>query len=291
MRILFTIAHYFRAAQGGFYGSINLDPSRRVAAISGVLTGLHQIFGMRQGLLDGTKRRIVTANTGIGHQLDIVVCTSGTDHLLLHITELSSLFHHHSTFAQPMLLGFECHEVLKQRLGKYDYYCYLEDDIQVTDPYFFQKLAWFQQSFGDQAVLQPNRYEVQPGQPLDKLYIDGNLAKPSSGWSIQDMSDKSPLEGEVLGLPIRFQRVNNPHSGCFFLNLKQMEHWAEQSYFLDRDTSFTGPLESAATLGVAKTFKIYKPARENAAFLEVWHSNNRYLGNRIKLDPNDLTRF
>jgi hypothetical protein len=38
--------------------------------------------------------------------------------------------------------------------------------------------------------------------------------------------------------------------------------------FFDRDTSFIGPLESAATLGIMRAFRIYKPAPEHAAFLE-----------------------
>jgi hypothetical protein len=48
--------------------------------------------------------------------------------------------------------------------------------------------------------------------------------------------------------------------------------------FLDRSERFAGPLESAATYGIMRTFEIYKPARENASFLEVRHLDNRYLG-------------
>ena len=39
-----------------------------------------------------------------------------------------------------------------------------------------------------------------------------------------------------------------------------------------------GPLESAATLGIMRHFRVYKPARENAAFLEIEHLDRRYLG-------------
>ncbi len=31
-----------------------------------------------------------------------------------------------------------------------------------------------------------------------------------------------------------------------------MKEWASKPYFLDRDTSFIGPLESAATLGISE---------------------------------------
>ena len=42
-----------------------------------------------------------------------------------------------------------------------------------------------------------------------------------------------------------------------------------------------GPLESAATLGVMRTFRVYKPADANAAFLELEHTGSGFL-NRIK---------
>jgi hypothetical protein len=56
-----------------------------------------------------------------------------------------------------------------------------------------------------------------------------------------------------------------------------MAHWAAQPYFLDRDTSFIGPLESAATLGIMRAFKVYKPAPPNAGFLEIQHFGTAYL--------------
>jgi hypothetical protein len=56
-----------------------------------------------------------------------------------------------------------------------------------------------------------------------------------------------------------------------------MEYWANQPHFLDRDTRFIGPLESAATLGIMKTFRIYKPAPEHANFLEIQHFGSDFL--------------
>ncbi len=38
-----------------------------------------------------------------------------------------------------------------------------------------------------------------------------------------------------------------------------------------------GPLESAATLGIMRSLKIYKPAPENANFLEVEHHGCRFI--------------
>ena len=57
-----------------------------------------------------------------------------------------------------------------------------------------------------------------------------------------------------------------------------METWSRQPHFLDRDTSFIGPLESAATLGIMRTFRVYKPAVESAGFLEIEHFGTSFLG-------------
>ena len=45
------------------------------------------------------------------------------------------------------------------------------------------------------------------------------------------------------------------------------------------DTSFHGPLESAATLGMLKTFQLMKPARhQNGRFLTVEHGGRNFMG-------------
>jgi len=91
--------------------------------------------------------------------------------------------------------------------------------------------------------------------------------------------------GSLLGTTVTFQRARNPHAGCFFLNARQMRNWSGQPYFLDRDTRFIGPLESAATLGVMRTFRIYKSAPESAAFLEIEHFGTAFLDNLRRRDP------
>ena len=40
---------------------------------------------------------------------------------------------------------------------------------------------------------------------------------------------------------------------------------------LDEDASFVSPLESAATLGIAKTFRLYKPVMAMGSWLELQH--------------------
>jgi hypothetical protein len=53
-----------------------------------------------------------------------------------------------------------------------------------------------------------------------------------------------------------------------------MEQWSKKPYFLDRTGVFYSPLESAATLGIMRAFRVYKPAPRVASFLEIEHYGN-----------------
>jgi hypothetical protein len=287
MRILFAVTHYYNPGAGGEYGSLTSQAASRKNALASLIFTLHATFGRRQGLFRG---RIVPSNATQAAEIEVVVCTTGEAHLLKELRLPPHFYRHRATRAEPLFLGFECHEVLKERLGQFDYYCYLEDDIAVQDALFFHKLDWFNRLAGDEAVLQPNRFEVAVGQPVDKLYIDGTLSRREWSERWQDVSDHPVIEAEVFGVPLVFLRVNNPHSGCFFLNARQMAHWAAQPTFLVRENTFAGPLESAATYGIMRYFRVYKPARANAAFLEVRHLDNRYLGKRLKFGQEPAPR-
>ncbi|MDJ0557056.1 MAG: calcium-binding protein [Microcoleaceae cyanobacterium MO_207.B10] len=285
MRILFTIAHFFNPEGGGQHGSLRKDPQTRRIALTTCLTALRALYGKSQYMIDIGKHQAISANQSHGHDIDIIVCTTKGFHLLSQIPLSPDFLMHHDTNVEPMLLGFECQAVLKSCLGKYDYYCYLEDDLILHDPWIFVKLNWFNHHTGNGNLLQPNRYEVSPLGAVPKAYIDGNL-KPEVTAKFQNIREQTQLKGKIMEKVITFQRTFNPHSGCYFLNSEQMAEWASKPYFLDRDTSFIGPLESAATLGIMRTFRMYKPAANDASFLEIQHFGTTYLsliGNQIPL--------
>ena len=81
-----------------------------------------------------------------------------------------------------------------------------------------------------------------------------------------------------LGEMVRFEQPSNLHSGCFFLNYEQARIYAGSGNAVTIDTSFHGPLESAATLGMLKTFQLVKPAPENGRFLTVEHGGRNFMG-------------
>jgi len=283
MRVLAAIPHYYPVIGTpppvGQHGSVGPNAGARITALSACISSLHQLYGAAQHVIDQATRVAPRANERTAGQVDVVVCTTGQEHLLDRLSLPAGSFHHHATGSHPPLLGFECHAVLRDRHGDYDYYAYLEDDLISRDPWQFVKLGWFTAQLGDEVLLQPNRYEVSPRLGLvHKAYIDGDLHADVTA-PFQDVAISPTATGSLLGTTVNFQRAKNPHAGCFFLNKRQMASWARQPYFLDRDTSFIGPLESAATLGVMRTFRIYKAAADSAGFLEIEHFGTSFLDN------------
>lgn len=287
-RVLFVIPHYY-APGNGFYGSTGSDPASRVTALERVIEGLHQTIGSRQAFLLWLQQHepgkgnghVIKANEASQSHIDVAVCTTGDSHLVSSLSLPEGMYHHQRTSADPMLLGFAAHRVLRDHLGRYDWYCYLEDDLLISDPLFFNKLEWFVSQHGEETTLSPHRFECSLDEPAHKLYIDGSV-RPNFTAAWQDIHDRRNLESSALGMTIQFERWPNPHSGCFFLNNRQMEKWAASPSFGDNDFGFAGPLESAASLGIIKTFRQYKPSPANASFLELEHLHPRYLGEQLK---------
>jgi len=271
MKIIIAIAHFFNPQGQGDYGSLKAGERSRIEALSEQISSLHQLFGKFQYATDYGNQQILPANQSETRELQIVICTTQDYHLVNQISLSSQLYTHYPTRVEPMFLGFECQDIFRNSLGSYDYYCFLEDDLILHDPDFFKKLNWFNQQVGDRSLLQPNRYEIS--RHIQKTYIDPELAAQLTA-RFQNIREQPELTGQIMGNPVTFRRTGNPHAGCYFLNQPQMTHWIQQPYFGDRDPSFIGPLESAATLGIMRTFKIYKPAPENANFLEIQHFGN-----------------
>jgi hypothetical protein len=281
MRVLVAIPHFFGPAEGlsspeEWHGSSSGDPGPRVAGLTSCITALYQLYGRAQRIIDQVSLRALPANAPRSHELEIVVATAGERHLVPRLALPAGSFRHHRTDCPPRLLGFECHTVLRDGIDRYDYFVYLEDDLICRDPWLFEKLAWFNARIGDDALLQPNRYEVMPLGFVPKAYIDGDIARSLTA-RFQDIDEVPQLSSTFLGVPVRFDRAANPHSASFFLNARQMAQWAAKPYFRDRDTGFIGPLESAATLGIMRTFRVYKPAVDNASFLEIEHYGSGFI--------------
>lgn len=277
MKLLFAIAHCFNPGARGENRSTGADPEARLAALTTCLASLHRTFGSRRYVLDLGRKEFNPAEEAAAAEIEVVVCTAGDLHLLDRLPLPEGLYEHRPTEAEPELLGFECQAVFAEAVGRFDYYCYLEDDLGLSDPLFFSKLAWFDGQAGSNALLQPNRFEADLENGGRRAYIDGDL--PASFTErFQDIELRPVLEAPLMDRRYAFRRPLNPHAGCYFLNRRQLERWLGHPSFLDRSPDFVGPLESAATLGPMRTFDVYKPAAANMGFLEVEHLDRRVLG-------------
>lgn len=274
MRVLLAIVHYFKAEDGSRHSSTDAHRrDQRAAALRmaidswrghlGATTTLnieHKRFERMRGAVDG---------------LDIAVLTNGTDHLLdeehakARGVRLVTV-----QVENPRMLGFAARRLFAEARHAYDLFCFSEDDLRIGDPGFVARIIAFQDAFGWHRLLMPNRFEWNPKAPTLKTWIDGDLRPGATERWRDPLPDEEFLR---LGATT-FRRALNPHSGFFAVTATQLAHWMRQPHFNDGDCSFISPLESAATLGVMKTFPIYKAFGPDAGFLEIEHLDTRFSG-------------
>ena len=272
MRVRLAIIHYFKAEEASRHSST--DPHRRdqrAAVLRNVVDSWRGNLGPTTALNIETKRfdRLRGAVDG----LDIVVITNGTDHLLdEEHAKLRGVRHVTAKVENPRRLGFAAQRLFADARNAYDMFCYSEDDLRVADPAFVAKIAAFQHAFGPHRLLMPNRFEWNPQGPTLKTWIDGDLRPGAT----ERWRDPLPDEDFLRLDRTVFRRALNPHSGFHALSAVQLAHWVRQPHFGDGDSSFISPLESAATLGVMKTFPIYKAFGVDAGFLEIEHLDTRF---------------
>lgn len=302
MKILFVIPHYYKYNPESIYGSGREATDTRVQTLQNTITALKNRFSSptscgRQiyknnnyGERSETEVCVLyePADTEAIYETEIALCTNTQDHLVGELDLPPDFFRHEMvTISDPRYLGFACHQILKRNLGKYDYYCYMEDDLVIHDRDFFHKLAWFEHIFGAENLLQPHRY-MENGKPFFKQYLDAELDICMDDF-IDFADGASPeLSVDYLGSKLKFLRTHNPHAGCFFLSAKQYEMMCARVDYGQPNKNFFTPLESAATWDLLKTFKIYRVTKAHGWFLEIEHTGkspavgpaNRKLFNR-----------
>ena len=276
MRVLVAIVHYFRAEPAATHGSVDgaTQDARRRHARS-VIEAYRGLFG-RPATLDIETRRY-QAGPGGGDQVDLAVVTvPGCSLLDADFLDRQNARQIEVRPADPRMLGFHAHEVLAALRSEYDLFVYTEDDLCPTDPDLFAKIQWFAKTTGGRRVLSPNRYEWDPSRPATKTYVDGDLRARFVDPLLALQPDVDSLHLDAVGRERLFRRARNPHSGFFAVTQTQLGHWMRQPHWLDRDSSFVSPLESAATLGLAKTFPVFKPFGSSVSFLELRHLDRRF---------------
>ena len=283
MRALVVFAHYFKAEANAEYSSTNeRRRGARRESIARTLLAWRAHFTETASL--NVEHRKLELNAPAIEEVDLAVVVNGDDHLLDDAL-LTRLNVQKFTFAleQPRLLPFMAHRIMSDLKSRYDWFVYSEEDLLIHDADLFAKLTAFQHNFGPRRVLQPNRYEINAAALRPKTYIDGDLrfALMSRLLAMVDETEPSLVQRESGGGP-RFDRAQNPHSGFFALSAEQFHFWTQQKHFADMDCSFISPLESAATLGLLKTFSVYKPSRP-MHYLEIEHLDTKFSNLQLPL--------
>ncbi len=278
VKVLVILSHYYKPEINGVYSSTNpAFRELRQAALEEAVFSWRLHYG-ECSTLDIARRKYVT-NPTVVEQLDIGVLVNDEHHLLnANLIEKYKLKMIPVKTDNPRMLPFAAHNVMADFKNAYDWFVYSEDDLAIRDSLLFHKLTSFQNKFGPKRLLQPHRFEVNKEAIRFKTYIDGDLRLEFIKPLIEKVED--PLSSFTTtidnGYEVTFTRALNPHSGFFALSAKQLQHWVTQKHFMDMDCSFMSPLESAATLGILKTFSIFKSAVPNLNYLEIEHLDHKF---------------
>lgn len=276
-RAFVAIPHFFDRSGSADARHDSADPNsapRRAEALSFLIWRLQELFGQPALVARHSQQNSIEVSLGGRMQVDICVLTNGDNHLVGQLGLPPALYKHVPASGDPRWLGLAAHKAIAQVLGGYDWYCYLEDDTAIEDPLFFLKLRHAQDLLGAQvgpdALLQPARWEsardgantALPGPR--KLYPDYECAGSPyfEGPSV-------PLD--MLGRRWTLEPARHPHAGCFFLDRRRAEMFVGSAYCGQAKETWITPPDTAATLALIHTFRIYKPALDSLPFLEVRH--------------------
>ncbi|MGB0697510.1 MAG: hypothetical protein ACPGOY_17795 [Rhodospirillaceae bacterium] len=257
---------------------------RRIACVEACLFQLRTLFEAHGRWAARHQDKTLAAMPNpFALSLDICLVTDGENHLIEDLPLPEGFFRQVIVDDPPEHLGYACHRLLAEALEGPepipDWFVYMEDDLIIQDPLFFHKIALFNRaaeaSLAEGAlsrppVLQPHRWEDPLGAPAERKQAFLR-SYPDYELTPDPVYQGPVLALDFLGHSFRMEPSRDPHAGCFFLNQAQMAHIAQEPTFWDPSQMWTTPLDSAATLAVARAFTVYKPMLDSTAFLELRH--------------------
>ncbi|MEY4975308.1 MAG: hypothetical protein RIQ97_503 [Pseudomonadota bacterium] len=275
-RLLLVIAHFFKPDEKAQYSSTNARMRQaRAAVLEQTLAQWRSLYDAPQ-TLDIAQRSFVRTPTP-PVTLDVVVLVNADHHLLSRaLIERYRLKIQNVDAPNPRMLPFAAHRVMANLADQYDVFVYSEDDLLMLDAQWLHKRQAFEAAMGPMRLMQANRYELNPRARCLKTYVDGDLVHRATQAHFDRLPDQAELAHSYLDQPVPLVRARNPHAGFFALSARQLRHWMAQPHFMDLDSSFISPLESAASLGLLKTFSIYKPAAPMQSHFEIRHLDTKF---------------
>jgi hypothetical protein len=165
----------------------------------------------------------------------------------------------------PMFIGYPAQDALIARRDGHDWFVFLEDDIEIRDSSFLDKVARFCALPGmERCVLMPNRFEYVN---RVKRYIDLTHLSDLIEWN---RLSRVTQDGNVLA------ECFNSHAGMFCLSRAQIDLLVASGRDWRGLDVHSGPRESSATFSLLECFTLYKPHPDNFYYLEVRHVDSKY---------------
>ena len=172
---------------------------------------------------------------------------------------------------------------LLKQAQNYDLVGYMEDDIIINDPEFFQKILYLERCAEGNYAFLPHRCEQIPGQGDVILSGDPDGGRPDLFWDTQERITIDWPLGQRC-----FYRATNPHSGCYFLGGEKAnrvyEFWRERNW--QADWCLSGPLEQAGSGMLLPVLRVMKPIPEHYRFLMVQHRDNLWTRHEFEVQNN-----
>jgi hypothetical protein len=165
----------------------------------------------------------------------------------------------------PMFIGFPAQDALIARRDAHDWFVFLEDDIEIRDSSFLDKVSRFCALPGmERCVLMPNRFEYVN---RVKRYIDLTHLSGLIEWN---RLSRVEHDGNVMA------ECFNGHAGMFCLSRSQIDLLVASGREWRGIDLHSGPRESSATFSLLECFTLYKPHPDNFYYLEVRHVDSKY---------------
>ena len=273
MRVLLTIPHVFAPQAGSRYSSQNESKrtTKQLALQKSTIENLHR-HGKKAWVHAslGLEKQIVTRHILINSGIDLTIqIYSPSKHNLINelpkddrIQIIDPDARNYSEI--PMIASRR----LIEQAEKYDLIGYMEDDLLIEDPEFFQKINYLDSLNDGSYIFLPHRCEFIPNRGDVILSGDPDGGRPDLFWDTGETLNISWPSGNR-----RFYRATNPHSGCYFMTRRQglrlLNHWAKRSW--KPDFVLSGPLEQAASGLLLPVFKVMKTIPEDYRFLMLRH--------------------
>lgn len=273
MKILLVIPHVFDPKAGSLYSSQN-EAKRgcKRAAVEAATIGNLNRHNKRHWIHAslGNEKPVITREQSTNNGLDITIqlYTPANASLASDIPKDPKLQIIDPGIDEHIYVPQIASKRLLEQADDYDLVGYMEDDLLIEDPEFFQKLGCLHRDLPQEYVVLPHRCEYIPGRGDVILSGDPDGGRPDLFWDTgEKIRFRWPTGDKLL------YRATNPHSGCYFLSKKQaklvLDFWVAKRW--SSEFQLSGPLEQAGSGMLLPILKLMKPVSSDYRFLMIRH--------------------